>query len=114
MHTDCFTLGSTVAVKTMHDDLIEGQVMAFDLNTKLLVLSELKKPAILILLFLADFEDYIAKQALIKAHMHLLQHQKNAIIVKLQFLYFCRNQFRRTKTQQRLHRESSLLQRHKC
>lgn len=42
MHTDCFTLGSTVAVKTMHDDLIEGQVMAFDLSTKLLVLSELK------------------------------------------------------------------------
>jgi hypothetical protein len=37
---DCFTLGSTVAVKTMHDDFIEGQVMAFDLATKLLILSE--------------------------------------------------------------------------
>lgn len=40
VHTDCFTLGSTVAVKTMHDDLIEGQVMAFDLSTKLLILSK--------------------------------------------------------------------------
>lgn len=37
---DCFTLGSIVSVKTMHDDLIEGQVMAFDLNTKLLILSK--------------------------------------------------------------------------
>lgn len=40
MNEDCFTLGSTVAVKTMHDDLIEGQVMAFDLSTKLLILSK--------------------------------------------------------------------------
>lgn len=43
VHTDCFTLGSTVAVKTMHDDLIEGQVMAFDLSTKLLILSKLNE-----------------------------------------------------------------------
>lgn len=37
---DCFSLGSTVAVKTCYDESIEGQVMAFDLNTKLLILSE--------------------------------------------------------------------------
>lgn len=72
MHTDCFTLGSTVAVKTMHDDLIEGQVMAFDLSTKLLVLSELKKPAIFHPNFSSDFEDISADCALIIAHMHLL------------------------------------------
>lgn len=37
---DCFSLGSTVAVTTCYDESIEGQVMAFDLNTKLLILSE--------------------------------------------------------------------------
>lgn len=40
MQTDCFSLGSTVAVTTCYDELIEGQVMAFDLTTKLLILSE--------------------------------------------------------------------------
>lgn len=40
MTTDCFSLGSIVAVTTCYDEQIEGQVMAFDLNTKLLILSE--------------------------------------------------------------------------
>lgn len=38
--TECFSIGSTVAVTTCYDELIEGQVMAFDLSTKLLILSE--------------------------------------------------------------------------
>lgn len=71
MHTDCFTLGSTVAVKTMHDDLIEGQVMAFDLSTKLLVLSELKKACNFHTNFLDDFRESAAKCALIIAHLHI-------------------------------------------
>lgn len=40
--TDCFSIGSTVAVTTCYDELIEGQVMAFDLTTKLLVLSKFR------------------------------------------------------------------------
>lgn len=40
LQTDCFSVGSTVAVTTCYDESIEGQVMAFDLNTKLLILSE--------------------------------------------------------------------------
>ncbi|XP_070495456.1 LSM12 homolog A [Chironomus tepperi] len=40
---DCFSIGSIVVVKTMHDDLIEGQVMAFDLNTKLLILKNVSE-----------------------------------------------------------------------
>lgn len=35
-----FTLGSTVSITTCYDELIEGQVMAFDFKTKLLILSE--------------------------------------------------------------------------
>jgi hypothetical protein len=38
--TECFSIGSTVAVTTCYDELIEGQVMAFDLTTKLLILSK--------------------------------------------------------------------------
>jgi len=37
---ECFSIGSTVAVTTCYDGLIEGKVMAFDLATKLLILSE--------------------------------------------------------------------------
>lgn len=39
---DCSPLqiGSTVSVLTCYDEAIEGQVMAFDLNTKLLILSK--------------------------------------------------------------------------
>lgn len=40
IQTECFNIGSTVAVTTCYDESIEGQVMAFDLNTKLLILSE--------------------------------------------------------------------------
>ncbi|CRK87360.1 CLUMA_CG001162, isoform A [Clunio marinus] len=35
---DCFSLGSTVEVTTCYDEKIQGQVMAFDLNTKVLIL----------------------------------------------------------------------------
>lgn len=37
--SDCFTLGSTVWCRTCHNKEIEGEVMAFDLQTKILILS---------------------------------------------------------------------------
>lgn len=40
IQTDCFSIGSTVHVKTCYDEDYEGQVMAFDLTTKLLILSK--------------------------------------------------------------------------
>ncbi|XP_065172328.1 protein LSM12-like [Atheta coriaria] len=36
--SDCFTLGSTVWCRTCHNKEIEGEVMAFDLQTKILIL----------------------------------------------------------------------------
>jgi len=37
--SDWFTIGSTVACKTCHEQEIEGEVQAFDPQTKMLVLS---------------------------------------------------------------------------
>lgn len=35
---DCFTIGSTVACKTCYNEDIEGEVLAFDPQTKMLIL----------------------------------------------------------------------------
>lgn len=37
--SDCFAIGSTVACKTCDNTVIEGEVQAFDPQTKMLVLS---------------------------------------------------------------------------
>lgn len=36
--SDCFTIGSIVAIKTCYDEDIEGEVLAFDPQTKMLIL----------------------------------------------------------------------------
>lgn len=41
--SDWFSIGSTVVCKTCHDKEIEGEVMAFDPQTKMLILSILLK-----------------------------------------------------------------------
>lgn len=38
---DCFSIGSIVEVRTCYNDVIEGQVIGFDLHEKLLILSKL-------------------------------------------------------------------------
>lgn len=37
---DCFSIGSIVEVRTCYNDVIEGQVIGFDLHEKLLILSK--------------------------------------------------------------------------
>jgi len=37
--SDCFSIGSTVACTTCHKQNIEGEVLAFDQNSKMLILS---------------------------------------------------------------------------
>lgn len=38
--TDCFSIGSIVACTTCYNQNIEGEVLAFDLQTKILILSK--------------------------------------------------------------------------
>lgn len=45
--SDCFTVGSTVACTTCFHKNIEGEVLAFDPETKMLILSILYKITIL-------------------------------------------------------------------
>lgn len=45
--SDCFTVGSTVACTTCFQKNIEGEVLAFDPETKMLILSILYKIEIL-------------------------------------------------------------------
>lgn len=45
--SDCFTVGSTVACTTCFHKNIEGEVLAFDPETKMLILSILYKVQIL-------------------------------------------------------------------
>lgn len=41
--SDCFTIGSIVSCKTCHSKDVEGEVMAFDPQSKMLILSILLK-----------------------------------------------------------------------
>jgi len=58
--SDWFTIGSTVACKTCHEQEIEGEVQAFDPQTKMLVLSILLSAKIVL----------IVDRIIARAHRH--------------------------------------------